>query len=288
MIERLLLFFISLITVASNSYGGEPVAGYPQRVVSINLCTDELAILLSKPGQLVSVTTLVKDPQLSRYWQLAKRYRSHKVSLEQIISLKPNLVLASQYTPKAIRQRLIRLGYRLYILPEAKTISQVKKNIIALGVQLGNKDKADRLVTKIERQLNAFDSVSRVKKNKLLDILIYLPGGTSRSDKGLLNQLVEKAGMRNLAIKKGYSGWHPVSIEQLLRWDPDFLMVIQTESSARSVAKELLTHPAIQYYQKQNRLIAIPTQWISCGNPSMVKTLNRLTRFRERFLLERR
>ncbi|WP_354002086.1 hypothetical protein [Pseudotabrizicola sediminis] len=45
--------------------GGPVLAASPQRVVSINLCTDQLAMLLAEPGQLISVSFLAQDPRSS-------------------------------------------------------------------------------------------------------------------------------------------------------------------------------------------------------------------------------
>ncbi len=43
-------------------WAGSVWAGPPERVVSVNLCTDQLAMLLAAPGQLISVSHLASDP----------------------------------------------------------------------------------------------------------------------------------------------------------------------------------------------------------------------------------
>ena len=42
-----------------------PAASAPERVVSIDPCTDQLALMLAAPGQLVSVRHLATDPRSS-------------------------------------------------------------------------------------------------------------------------------------------------------------------------------------------------------------------------------
>jgi iron complex transport system substrate-binding protein len=37
----------------------------PRRVVSMNLCTDQLAMLVAAPGQLLSVSRIARDPRVS-------------------------------------------------------------------------------------------------------------------------------------------------------------------------------------------------------------------------------
>ena len=46
-------------------------APVPARVVSINLCTDQLAMLLAAPGQLLSVSHLAREPQSSSMLELS-------------------------------------------------------------------------------------------------------------------------------------------------------------------------------------------------------------------------
>ena len=42
-----------------------PAVAAPRRVVSMNLCTDQVAMLLAAPGQLISVSDLAQDPRMS-------------------------------------------------------------------------------------------------------------------------------------------------------------------------------------------------------------------------------
>jgi iron complex transport system substrate-binding protein len=44
------------------TFAGAAAADAPARVVSVNLCTDQLAMLIAAPGQLQSVSWLAADP----------------------------------------------------------------------------------------------------------------------------------------------------------------------------------------------------------------------------------
>lgn len=274
------------VLLSSQAFAVNKQVKIPKRVVSINLCTDELAIPLAKPGQLVAVTFLVKDPLSSIYYKSAKPFVSHNNSLEQIVSYKPDLILASQYTPSALLNRLRQLGFKIFVVPVARSIDQVNANIIAVGRKLGNVAVAKRLVEQNIRGINAINTGPEVKKT--LNVIVYLPGGMSHSGKGLMAQLVKMGGMQNIASIKGYTGWRSVSIEQLLRWNPDLLLVIESYSQHRSMANELFNHPAIQFFQKQNRIVRIPVQWLSCGRPSTLKILKKLMQSRKKYINQHR
>ncbi len=254
----------------------------PKRVVSINLCTDELAIQLAKPGQLQAVTFLAKDASSTVHWQGAKLFNSHNNSLEQIVSYQPDLILASQYTPVALLGRLQQLGFRVYVLPIAHSLKQVKANIMALGRRLGNIERAKKLVIKRQKQVELIKVPSSTEKK--LNVVVYLPGGLSHAGTGLTSQLIKRAGMQNMANAKGLPGWRSVSLEQLLRWSPDLLIVIQSYTQFRSMATELFNHPAIHYFKQQKRVVTIPVQWLSCGSPSSALILRALNNARQKYL----
>ncbi len=274
------------VLLSSHAFSIDPQTESPERVVSINLCTDELAIQLAKSGQLAAVTFLVKDPRSSIYWKSAKPFSSHNNSLEQIVSYKPKLILASQYTPPALLIRLKQLGFKVFVLAIAKTLNQVNNNILAVGDKLGNVTAAKNLV---KQNINSVNKIGKsMDFKRVLNIVIYLPGGVSHSGKGLMSQLVKRVGMRNIATVKGYTGWRSVSIEQLLDWNPDLLIVIESYSRVRSMANELFRHPSIQYFRNQNRIIYIPVQWLSCGSPSTVRILKELIMARTQYIRQQR
>src|SRR5687767_2290805 len=72
-----------------------PVSGLlaAASVASLNLCTDEYLLLLAKPQEIASVSFLSQDPQESSLWRVARRHHSNRGSLEQVIGVRPKVVL---------------------------------------------------------------------------------------------------------------------------------------------------------------------------------------------------
>src|SRR5690606_11098092 len=73
----------------------------PKRVVSMNVCTDQLAMLLSVPGQLISVSHLATDPRSSAMTDEAQRYELNHGLAEEISLMTPDLALAGTFTSSA-------------------------------------------------------------------------------------------------------------------------------------------------------------------------------------------
>ena len=65
----------------------------PRRVVSLNLCTDELLLALAAPDQILSVTHLAQDPAETPLWPQARRYRRNDGSLLSVAAMRPDLVV---------------------------------------------------------------------------------------------------------------------------------------------------------------------------------------------------
>jgi iron complex transport system substrate-binding protein len=56
--------------------GPGPSRAQPSRVISLNLCTDQLLLALADPGAIASVTYLARDCTISAHCREAARCRS--------------------------------------------------------------------------------------------------------------------------------------------------------------------------------------------------------------------
>lgn len=60
------------LAATSSAWAEEPAGDVPRRVVSMNLCTDQLALALADPSQIVSVSHFATDPSMSVHWKQAE------------------------------------------------------------------------------------------------------------------------------------------------------------------------------------------------------------------------
>src|SRR4051794_41669818 len=72
----------------------------PQRVVSINLCVDELVLRLADRRNIASISWLSLDPKNSNVAALAREFPINHGVAEEIVPLKPDLVIAGMYTAR--------------------------------------------------------------------------------------------------------------------------------------------------------------------------------------------
>src|SRR6478672_2560352 len=87
------------------------------RVASLNLCTDELLVLLAEPRHIVSVSHLSHSPRETALWRAARTHRANDGKLESVIARRPQLILAMGGAGGARQGLARRFGARLIELP---------------------------------------------------------------------------------------------------------------------------------------------------------------------------
>ncbi|HHW34710.1 MAG TPA: ABC transporter substrate-binding protein [Paracoccus solventivorans] len=251
--------------------GGAVHAAPPQRVVSMNLCTDQLAMLLAAPGQLVSVSYLAQDPQASTMVEQARAYPVNHGLAEEIYRLRPDLVLAGAYTTRATVAMLQRLGVPVAIFPPEADFDGIRGNLRRMGELLGREAEA-------EAQIAAFDhglaALMDAPVQRPTAALYYANSYTSGRD-SLAGRIVEAAGLHNIAADAGLSGGGVLALEQLVLANPD-LLIRGRRYAGRSRAEEVLDHPAVAALAERAGQTGIADQDWVCGTPRVLGAIARL------------
>ena len=82
----------------------------PERIVSINLCTDQIVLALDLGERLVAVSSLATDRTLSVHWRAAESVEAVPAALESILLRQPDLVVAGGFGHGRLVAQLERLG----------------------------------------------------------------------------------------------------------------------------------------------------------------------------------
>ena len=98
--RRVLLGLVAALIAALIAVASASAADLP-RVVSMNLCTDQMVLLLADPDQITSLSRLARDPRSSSLAQEASAHPQNAGGAEEIYLSAPDLVLAGQYSDKA-------------------------------------------------------------------------------------------------------------------------------------------------------------------------------------------
>lgn len=242
----------------------------PQRVVSINVCTDQLALLLADEGQLESVSYLSQDPELSVMSAKARKMPVNHAQAEEVFLMKPDLVLAGTFSSRATVGLLHRLGVRVEEFAPARSFGDIEDHLRRMGKLLGRQVEARREIDKMKAALAAIRPPARRKR-----VALYYANSYTSGRGTLVDEAVRLAGLDNLADKAGVSGSAPLSLEKLVLEKPDIL-VRSSRDRAPALAFENFEHPALRALEKQARAVTIADNLTVCGGPFSVEAVAEL------------
>lgn len=250
-------------------------AGPPRRVVSINVCTDQLALLLAAPGQLLSVSRLASDPRTSALADLAAAMPANSGQAEEVFLLHPDLVLAGTFSARPTVDLLRRLGIPVVELPPARSFDDIRAGIAQIGAALGRDAQAAELTARFDAGLSAIPPAATPAPRAAL----YYANGYTTGRGTLAQSILEAAGLRNLAAEAGIFGGAVLPLESLVLADPD-IVVTGTPYPGASRSEEVLTHPALRALMEHRLSASVADPDWLCGTPAVLDAVARMAALR--------
>jgi len=257
---------------AADDAGTAPAGdGTPRKVVSLNLCTDQLAMLVAAPGQLYSVSHLATDPRSSAMAEKARAYRINRGLAEEIYLMQPDLVVAGRFTTRATVAMLRRFDIPVAIFEPAYSLDQVRDRIRQMGAVLGRENRAEALIADFDARLAALQQDVAERP----DAALYHANGYTAGDRTLAGQILIAAGFENAAVSAGFSSGGVMPLEVLAMLSPDALVTSWRYPGA-SRSEEILDHPVVRAL-RDNRARGGMTDrdWV-CGTPHVLRAIDTL------------
>jgi len=212
-------------------------AAKPQRIVSVNLCSDQLLLMLVNPGRIASISALALDPHSSYMADAASGLHTNHGKSEELIPLKPDLVLASGFAARPAVELMRRLGYKVEVLPMATNITGIRHNIRRLAALVGEVEKGDQLIQQMDNRIAA---VSNRLSSSRPKAIFYQPRGYTSGSDTLQDEALRLAGWRNVAADIGVSGYNSVDFEELLMSQPQQIFTSSYAPGTSSMAQRQL------------------------------------------------
>ncbi|MGY9047453.1 MAG: ABC transporter substrate-binding protein, partial [Rhodobacterales bacterium] len=172
---------------------GSTAADTLPRVASMNLCTDQLVLLLADPDQILSLSRLAGDPRSSSMATEATEYLQNSGGAEEIFALKPDVVLAGRYSDPTVVAMLRRLGLQVEQIPITSALSDIPQQIRAVGVVLHQETRAEALAAGVDARIAALG----IAPPDAPVAAFFYPNGYSLGADTLSNDIVTHAGFRN-------------------------------------------------------------------------------------------
>jgi iron complex transport system substrate-binding protein len=235
--------------VSSASLGDQQASKIPQRIASLNICIDQLLWELVPRERLVSISYLTADPMWSSIADQVKNLPLNHGLAEEIIPLQPDIVLAGEFDNPDAVSLLQRLGVSVERLPLPRVLEDLSKQVLQVGALVGMQPQAEIMAARITQQLQNLAAVKHQsviqQQPQRLTAYWYSSNGVVIGEGTLEHELMQLAGLRNLAAEQGIYGFSPLDLELLLVSKPQILIIEESKADAFSLAKEYVAHPAL-------------------------------------------
>jgi len=250
-----------------------PAAAAPPRIVSMNVCADQLLIPLADPEQILGLSRYSRDAWQSFAADDARRYPILSGGAEDVLVLGPDIVVAGLFDKRSTRELLKAKGLRLVEFSVPRNLDEVKAQIRQMGDLVGHPERADAQIARLD------DAVARARQavvRKAYRVLLLARRGWVTGADSLLSSLLAETGLVNAAgdLGIGFGGFAP--LETIINLKPDLIVVSDASDRAEDDGRAFLLHPALERFYPPSRRIVIPDRLTVCGGVMLADALDRL------------
>lgn len=263
-----------LVCLGLTSYAIADTA--PKRIVSINLCADELLLLLADPEQISALTHLSHDEGASYFQTKALAYPTTTGLAEEVLPFKPDLVIAGEWGGIQTVTLLKKLGLRVETLPLANNMPQVFSNIELMAKLTGHPERGATLVKTMQDYLASLPPADTHAPLAA----VYDPNGYTVGPESLRGQSMTLAGWRNAGELAGVRDYGSLDLETMVRLQPEALIDSPYTINTYSRAEALAQHPALRGTRLNPKIISVPSNMTICDGPWIIDTIATLQRER--------
>jgi iron complex transport system substrate-binding protein len=232
------------------------------------LCADQLVLALADRDQIAGLTRYAADPAMSAEAARAKGLPILRGAAEEIMATNPDLVVGmpARRNPaiKALKTR-----YPAVDLKSADGYDAILTSIRKMALAVGHPERGEALIVGMERDLA---HIPRARKGVVAAYWQrrgYLTGtGT------LIDDLMTRVGVTNLAGKLGKPALSQMGIEELAAARPDVIVVDAATDKVVDQGTAMMHHPVLDGIPR----VAIPQAWTVCGGPAYVKAARALAK----------
>jgi iron complex transport system substrate-binding protein len=235
----------------------------PLRVMSLNMCTDQLVLNLVPPSRITSVTFLSHDSPNELLSAQARQTGINYGTAEEVLAQHPDLVVTGDSSTPTTRAMLARAGYRLYEVASADTFEEIRETTSALGRMLGAEEQAKTLLAKMDATLN---ELLRTKPARQITVVAWDGGGFVPGRGLLFNEILNVAGGTNIAAVDSNDYLVDFDLEELLRARPDLIAYASASLDAPSLTTQVLRHPIVRRLYRDRQITYADNLYI-CGLP---------------------
>ncbi len=263
-----------------------PPQAPPKRIVSLNLCVDQILVDLVAPSRIAALSHLATDPDVSAVVEQARGIRSTRGEAEVVLGLDPDLVLAGPYGVAATVSLLERLGRRIVKVQLASDLDGVRDSVRQVARVVGEAARGEAVIAAFDQRL-ARATGDGGASGLAPTALVYQVNSLASGPGSLDDAVLRAAGLRNHGAILGLGRGGALPLEALVANPPDLLVLSGPVEQHRTVVADNLRHPALAAIRRARPSIVLPWRSFLCGTPHVADAVEQLSAARRNLAASR-
>lgn len=240
-------------------------AGLP-RIVSLNPCIDAVLVEVAGPDQVLALSHYSRDPAASSIpADVASRYRITGGTVEEVLALSPDLVLASSFLAPSTRSALERAGLAVETFDSPTSVAQSIAQVRRLARLAGHPVEGEWLVQDMEQAVQVGTA------SRPIETLVWQPGEIVPGETTLVAEVLRRRGFVSHQAKMGLGQADFVALETVLADPPELLLVAGDSAGQR--------HPLLARLS-ETRVEPLEPRLLYCGGRTVAALALRFDQIR--------
>lgn len=199
-------------------------AGQAARVLSQTVLSDEILWDLGPAARarVVGLSVMADDP---RYTRIADRWPADIPRLaatsEGLLARQPDLVIIASFSAPELRALLAAQGVQILEFDVFSGFADYRRHVREVAVRVDATPAGEALLADMDRRL----AVLAARRPPAPPTAISWGDGFTAAGETTFADIAAAIGLINLAEQQGLKGHVPLTIEQLVAWDPELIVI---------------------------------------------------------------
>jgi iron complex transport system substrate-binding protein len=235
-----------------------PAWAEPQRIVSLDYCADQFVLALADRDQIAALSRGSQRDD-SYFRTQARGIRQTRGALEEVLALRPDLVVRNWGGPWDAAEVYARFGVPLLQVGDTPTFEAAREDLLDAAGVIGRPARGEALA----RDLDARLARLRAEAPRPAPPVMYLSAAGAVAGPGtMMDAAIAAGGGRN--VGEG-AAWTVLPLERMIATPPalvalGFFDTGRTAMDAWSPAR----HPVLRRALAHTRTVSLPAAAISC------------------------
>ncbi|NCD09959.1 MAG: ABC transporter substrate-binding protein [Negativicutes bacterium] len=204
------------------------VKAKPQRIISLTLGTDEILLDLVEPERIAALTYLASDSGISFVTDKSALVKSkiRSNSAEEILALKPDLVLIADWWGLDMLQTLRDMGVPVYVYKTPYSVNDIRNTIREVGRVVGEPQRAENVIDVFnDKIINVELKAAKIPQTERKRVVALTGKDGFGTKGGLYDDMCKYAGVGNCLSEETGSQFNGLPKERILQLNPDCILV---------------------------------------------------------------